>query len=85
MISEYQAIYYTDVVAGALVMNIDLEGPASKVDIKRGDIIVKVNDEVVEDSFAYIIQSYKVGDEITLEIWREGKTHTVKVILVEAD
>ncbi|NLE31045.1 trypsin-like serine protease [Candidatus Dojkabacteria bacterium] len=85
MISEYQAIYYTDVVAGALVMNIDLEGPASKVDIKRGDIIVKVNEEVVEDSFAYIVQSYKVGDEITLEIWREGKTHTVKVILVEAD
>lgn len=85
MISEYQAIYYTDVVAGALVMNIDLEGPASKVDIKRGDIIVKVNEANVEESFAYIIQSYKVGDELTLEVWREGKTHTVKVTLVEAD
>lgn len=85
MISEYQAIYYTDVVAGALVMNIDLEGPASKVDIKRGDIIVKVNEANVEKSFAYIIQSYKVGDELTLEVWREGKTHTVKVTLVEAD
>ncbi len=85
MISEYQAIYYTDVVAGALVMNIDLEGPASKVDIKRGDIIVKVNEANVEKSFAYIIQSYKVGDELTLEVWREGTTHTVKVTLVEAD
>ncbi len=85
MISEYQAIYYTDVVAGALVMNIDLGGPASKVDIKRGDIIVKVNDKEVEQSFANIIQSYKVGDEISLEIWREGKTHTIKVTLVEAD
>ncbi len=85
MISPYQAIYYTDVVAGALVMNIDLEGPASKVDIKRGDIIVKVNEKEVEESFAYIIQSYEVGDEITLEVWREGKTHTVKVTLVEAD
>ena len=85
MISSYQAIYYTDVVAGALVMNIDLEGPASKVDIKRGDIIVKVNEKEVEESFAYIIQSYEVGDEITLEVWREGKTHTVKVTLVEAD
>lgn len=85
MISEYQAIYYTDVVAGALVMNIDLEGPASKVDIKRGDIIVKVNDKEVVESFAYTIQSHKVGDELTLEVWREGKTHTVKVTLVEAE
>lgn len=85
MISEYQAIYYTDVVAGALVMNIDLEGPASKVDIKRGDIIVKVNDKEVVESFAYMVQSYKVGDELTFEVWREGKTHTVKVTLIEAD
>jgi S1-C subfamily serine protease len=85
MISQYQALYYTDVVAGALVMNIDLEGPASKVDIKRGDIIVKVNEKEVVESLASIIQSYKVGDELTLEVWREDKTHTVKVTLAEAD
>ncbi len=85
MISEYQAIYYSDVVPGALVMNVDPEGPASKVDIKRGDIITKVDDKAVEQSFSYIVQSYKVGEEISLEIWRDGETKSVKVTLVEAE
>lgn len=85
MISEYQAMYFKDVVAGALVMNIDSNGPASKVDIKRGDIITKVNDTPVDQSFSYMIQSYKVGEEISLEIWRDGVTKSVKITLVEAD
>lgn len=84
MISEYQAMFYEDVVAGALVMNIDLDGPAAKVDIKRGDIITKVEGEDVKQSFSYIIQSYKVGDEISLEVWRTGESKTVKVTLQEA-
>ncbi len=84
MISEYQAMFYENVVAGALVMNIDLEGPAAKVDIKRGDIITKVEGEDVKQSFSYIIQSYKVGDEISLEVWRNGESKTVKVTLQEA-
>lgn len=85
MISEYQALYYTDVVPGALVMNVDPQGPASEIDIQRGDIITKVNDKEVEQSFAYIVQSFKVGDEITLELWRDGEIKSVKVTLTEAD
>ncbi|HQJ73694.1 MAG TPA: trypsin-like peptidase domain-containing protein [Candidatus Dojkabacteria bacterium] len=85
MISEYEALYYTDVVAGALVMNVDPNGPAAKADIKRGDIITKVNEKELEQSLAYEIQSHKVGEEITLEVWREGKTFTVKVTLAQAE
>lgn len=85
MISEYEALYYTDVVAGALVMNVDPQGPASKADIKRGDIITKVNGKELKQSLAYEIQSHKVGEEITLEVWREGKTFTVKVTLAQAE
>lgn len=85
MISEYEADYYQDVVAGALVVNIDLEGPASKSDIARGDIITKVEGENVSQSFGYIIQGYEVGQEITLEVWREGEIREVKVVLGEMD
>ena len=85
MISEYEALYYTDVVAGALVMNVDSNGPAAKADIKRGDIITKVNGKELVQSLAYEIQSHKVGEEITLEIWREGKTSTVKITLAQAE
>ena len=85
MISEYEALYYTDVVAGALVMNVDPNGPAAKADVKRGDIITKVNGKELAQSLAYEIQSHKVGEEITLEVWREGKTFTVKVTLAQAE
>ena len=85
MISEYEAMYYKDVVAGALVVAIDPTSPAANTDITRGDIITKVEDREVTQSFAYIIQSYKVGDEISLEVWNGGKTRTVKVTLEEAD
>lgn len=85
MISEYEAMYYSNVVPGALVVNLDPSGPASKVDIKRGDIITKINDIDIEQSFSYIIQSYKVGEELTLEIWRDGEIKSVKITLTEAD
>jgi S1-C subfamily serine protease len=85
MISEYEAMYYKDVVAGALVVAIDPTSPAANTDITRGDIITKVEGKEVTQSFAYIIQSYKVGDEISLEVWNGGKTRTVKVTLEEAD
>ena len=85
MISEYEAMYYRDVVAGALVMNIDPQGPASSTDLERGDIITKVQDKDVNQSFAYIIQSYKVGEKISLEVWNTGKSRTVEITLQEAD
>lgn len=85
MISEYEALYYKDVVVGALVVTVDPKGPASKAGIERGDIITKINKKSVENSFASLIQSFKVGDEIELEIWNAGKSRNVKVTLVEAE
>jgi serine protease Do len=85
MISEYEAAYYQDVVAGALVVSVDPNGPASKVDIQRGDIITKIEGEELEQSLGYTIQSFEVGQEISLEIWRAGEIKTVKVTLEELD
>ncbi|KKP44679.1 hypothetical protein A3K02_02680 [candidate division WS6 bacterium RIFOXYD1_FULL_33_8] len=85
MISEYEAMYYQNVVAGALVVNIDPQGPASATDLKRGDIITKINGESVEQSLSFLIQSYKVGEEITLEVWNSGDSRNIKITLVEAE
>ena len=85
MISEYEALYYRDVVAGALVISADLQGPAAKAGIERGDIIVKINKEEVKGAFASLIQSFKVGEEVEIELWNAGKTRTVKVTLEEAN
>lgn len=85
MISEYQAMFYENVVAGALVMSVDPDGPAANADVKRGEIITKVNGESVGQAFSYIVQSFKVGEEIELEIWKDGETRNVKVTLTEAE
>ncbi|MGI6423460.1 MAG: S1C family serine protease [Candidatus Dojkabacteria bacterium] len=84
MISEYEALYYKDVVAGALVINVDPKGPAAKAGIERGDIVVKINKQKVEGSFASLVQSFKVGQEVEIELWQSGKSRVVKVTLEEA-
>jgi serine protease Do len=86
MISSYEVMLYGDgVVEGALVVGTDPTGPAAKAGIARGDIITKINSNGVSKSFASIIQSYKVGDEISVELWNEGEIRTAKVKLVEAN
>ena len=84
MISEYEAMYYQDVVAGALVVTVDPQGPASKAGLQRGDIITKINKESVENSFASLVQTFKVGEEIEVELWNAGESRSVKITLVEA-
>lgn len=84
MISDETALYYKNVVAGVLVVRVTADSPASKSGINKGDIITHINGEKVSKSLASIIQGYKVGDEITLKIWRNTKTVEIKLKLEEA-
>ena len=73
-------------VPGVLVYQV-IEGlPAEKVGIKVGDIITKINDVKLQyrwDLLAEIIK-HNVGDKLELEIYRDGKTFTTIVELVDA-
>lgn len=84
MISQYEAMYYDNVVPGALVVSIDSDSPAGKIDIKRGDIITKIDGKNLSGSLSSAIQSHKVGDEMEMELWNNGNTRSVKVTLEEA-
>jgi serine protease Do len=85
MISETEALYYEDVVAGALVIRVVPSSPASKAGIKKGDIVTKIEGEDVVGSLAAMIQKYEVGKEVTLDIWSEGETSQIKVTLEEVE
>lgn len=85
MISQYQALYYDNVVAGALVVRVDPYGPAQDAGIKRGDIIVEFAGEPVESSLASMISNKEVGDEVEITIWNDGEERTVNVTLKEQD
>ena len=85
MISELQAYYYTNIVAGAFIQSIDVNGPAYTAGIRKGDIITKLGGEAVNTSLSTLIQKHKVGDKVDVEYYRTGDKKTVTVTLTEAE
>lgn len=59
--------------------------PAAKAGVRENDIITKINGETVSSSTALRVKinSFSVGDEITLTVVRGGSTIEIKVTLEE--
>jgi len=59
--------------------------PAQKAGLIAGDIIISVEDEFInqENSLTSLIQSYKVGQEISLKILRDSQEMEKKIVLTE--
>lgn len=85
IISDLDAIYYKNVVVGALVQRVVPGSPAEKAGIVKSDIVTEINGVKVENSVSYVIQKFKVGDEITIKVWRNGQNLELKTILEESD
>lgn len=76
-----------NVPQGAYVQDIVLGSPAQKAGIQKGDIIIKIDGQQIGASTAElskIVSDKKVGDSISLTIWRNGKTIEVKATLSAA-
>ncbi len=72
---------------GAIVSQIDKDGPAAKSDLRVGDVIVAVNGKSIDDSvdMPVMIGSMAPGSTAKLEVIRDGKTKTIEVKVEEAD
>ncbi|HSX40650.1 MAG TPA: trypsin-like peptidase domain-containing protein, partial [Candidatus Saccharimonadales bacterium] len=76
-----------DVVAGAYVQSVVKGSPAEKAGLRQGDIITKADGKSLQDGkteLASIIGGKKVGDSVSLTIWRNGKTTDVTATLTSA-
>lgn len=82
-ISQVEAQFYDNVVPGALVQSVVAGSPAAKAGIQKFDIITEVDGKDASGSLGTMIQGYEVGDTVTLKVYRDGKTLTVKVKLEE--
>jgi len=82
MISRQMAIL-NDVPEGAYLANVVAGSPADKAGLKTDDIIMKLNGEKLTETndLAHAISGKKVGDQITLDIWRDGDQFTKTVTL----
>jgi S1-C subfamily serine protease len=72
---------------GAYVERVIEGSAAEKSGIKRGDIITKFDGEKIsesKDGLAGIITKKKVGDSVTITIYRDGKTLELKATLEAA-
>jgi serine protease Do len=72
---------------GALVTGVVAGSPAEKAGIRRGDVVLKINGQVVKDNreLARKIAALNVGETATFTIWRESTTITIKVTAARRD
>lgn len=68
---------------GVAVVSVENGTPASKAGLKKGDIIVKINDSNVGSlaEFRYELYKYDVGDKVKITFYRDGKEQSVNVTL----
>lgn len=68
---------------GALVGDVISGGPADKSGIKRGDVIVKFNNQEIRtmESLPKYVASVTPGKKVDLEIVRDGKRKTISVTI----
>ena len=83
--SMYSMYYYGNTEDGCYVHSVDFNSAAYNAGIQQGDRIVSVNGHKVSTSadVEKELDNAKVGDEVTFEIERGGRTAEVKVKLQE--
>jgi serine protease Do len=71
---------------GALVSNVERNGPADKAGLKSGDVIRKVNGQPIVASLDLpaIISMSRPGEKVKLDVWRDGKIMQLDAKLADA-
>jgi serine protease Do len=75
-----------NVVQGAYIQDVVSGSPAEKAGIQQGDIITKFDGQTVntQNELSTLIAKKKVGDNVSLTIWRNGKTIDLNATLTTA-
>ena len=70
---------------GALIIRTEGQGPAEAAGLKSGDVITGVDGRPVTDlhHFHDLVAAHRVGQTVTISVWRNGDALTVPVKLEE--
>jgi membrane-associated protease RseP (regulator of RpoE activity) len=73
--------------AGVLVAKVEAGSPAEKAGIKVGDILARIDGNPVESSWDVSAKVRRIddGQQIPVEIWRNGKAQNVTVTIVQKE
>ncbi|MCX9156217.1 DegQ family serine endoprotease [Niveibacterium sp. 24ML] len=74
-----------DKAKGALVSQVENDGPAAKAGVEPGDVILAVNGKEVKESgdLPRLIGDEKPGDKVRLQLWRNKASREVTATLAE--
>ena len=77
--------YGLDKPSGALVASVQKDSPAEKAGIKAEDIILRIDDEKIEntDQLRRIVASYAPGTRVDVVVWRDDDEKRLKIKLGE--
>lgn len=83
-VTEQDAKAY-NLKVGVYVASMTADSPADMAGIKIGDIIFECEGQKVEtvDDINEIKNKHKVGDIITMKVYRQGETKNIKIVLGE--
>ena len=76
-----------NITYGIVVISVASDSGASKSDLRKGDVIIKIgNEKIINQAYLkYVLYSYNVGDTIDVTYIRDGKEYTTKVTLTKND
>lgn len=68
---------------GVLVNRVIADSPAERAGILKGDILVRLNSRQVDtpDELASLVQAFKIGDKVSIQVVRDGEKLTLPVTL----
>jgi S1-C subfamily serine protease len=71
---------------GALVLNVEPDGPGAKAGIRDQDVIIAVDGKAVGSSeeLQVAVDAHKPGTTVSLEVVRNGSSRTIKATLAKA-
>ncbi|MAJ59605.1 MAG: hypothetical protein CBC48_06260 [bacterium TMED88] len=69
-------------VRGALINSVQVEGPAERGGLQRGDIIARIDDHRLESArqLFEILETVTPEQSLELEVWREGQAQNLYVV-----
>lgn len=82
---QYGISLDSKITSGIAVISVVEGSSADKAGLKKGDVIIKINDDETTNTayLKYLLYKYKVGDKIELTYIRDKDTKTTEVRLTE--
>jgi serine protease Do len=70
---------------GALVTNVDPDGPAAKAGVEAGDVVLRFDGRPIDSQsdLPRIVGGTRPGSKVTMTVWRKGGQRDLQVTVIE--